>query len=69
MYQPKTGVACSCKPGRQRDNCPQCEGTGQCIDFAAIRKANKPAKEVCPDCQGKCDTILEGLKNALGLAV
>lgn len=36
-YQPKTGAACSCRPGVQRDNCPACEGTGQCIDFAAIR--------------------------------
>lgn len=36
-YQPKTGQACSGRPGVQRDNCPQCEGTGQRIDFAAIR--------------------------------
>lgn len=36
-YQPKTGAPCSCKPGIARDNCPQCEGTGQRIDFAAIR--------------------------------
>lgn len=36
-YQPKTGRACSCKPGIQRDNCPACEGTGMMIDFAAIR--------------------------------
>ena len=35
--QPKTGQPCSCRPGRERDNCPQCEGTGQRIDFAAIR--------------------------------
>ncbi len=39
-YQPKTGIPCSCKPGQQRDNCPQCEGTGQQIDFAAIRAKN-----------------------------
>ena len=38
-YQPKTGQPCSCRPGMQRDNCPQCEGTGQRIDFAAIRGA------------------------------
>ena len=25
------------KLGVQRDNCPACEGTGQIIDFAAIR--------------------------------
>lgn len=37
MYQPKTGAPCGCKRGQQRDNCPQCEGTGQRIDFAAIR--------------------------------
>src|SRR5208337_844790 len=40
-YQPKTGQPCTCKPGVQRDNCPQCEGTGQRIDFAAIRNQNK----------------------------
>ena len=37
MYQPKTGVVCTCKPGVYRDNCPQCEGTGMVIDFARIR--------------------------------
>jgi len=36
-YQPKTGEACGCRPGVARDNCPICEGTGQKIDFAAIR--------------------------------
>lgn len=36
-YQPKTGEPCHCKPGRERDNCPDCEGTGMRIDFAAIR--------------------------------
>lgn len=36
-YQPKTGQACSCKRGVERDNCPACEGTGWRIDFAAIR--------------------------------
>lgn len=40
MYQPKTGARCSCKRGAQRDNCPECEGTGWRIDFAAIR--NRP---------------------------
>jgi hypothetical protein len=39
-YQPKTGAPCGCKPGQQRDNCPSCEGTGQRIDFAAIRCRN-----------------------------
>lgn len=36
-YQPKTGVKCSCRAGRARDNCPACEGTGWHIDFRAIR--------------------------------
>ena len=37
MYQPKTGQPCHCKRGQHRDNCPDCEGTGQKIDFKAIR--------------------------------
>jgi hypothetical protein len=44
-YQPKTGQPCTCKPGVQRDNCPQCEGTGQRIDFAAIRNRNKSGSD------------------------
>lgn len=40
-YQPKTGRACHCKPGQMRDNCARCEGTGQIIDFAAIRNARR----------------------------
>ena len=24
---------CGCRPGVQRDNCPNCEGTGQAIDW------------------------------------
>jgi hypothetical protein len=36
-YQPKTGQRCHCRRGIERDNCPQCEGTGMVIDFAAIR--------------------------------
>ena len=39
-YQPKTGAPCACKPGRQRDNCSTCEGTGWVIDFAKIRGLN-----------------------------
>lgn len=42
QYQPKTDAKCSCKRGMERDNCPQCEGTGWRIDFAAIRNRNKP---------------------------
>lgn len=37
-YQPKTGAKCSCRRGIERDNCPQCEGTGWRIDFRAIRE-------------------------------
>lgn len=36
-YQPKTGERCGCRRGVQRDNCPRCEGTGEVVDFAAIR--------------------------------
>jgi hypothetical protein len=35
-YQPKTGAKCGCKRGVQRDNCPNCEGTGFVVDFRAI---------------------------------
>jgi hypothetical protein len=38
-YQPKTGARCGCRRGVQRDNCPNCEGTGWVINFAAIRFA------------------------------
>lgn len=47
-YQPKTGAKCHCKRGVERDNCPDCEGTGQRIDFKKIREATpktQPAKE------------------------
>lgn len=40
-YQPKTGAKCSCQPGKQRDNCSNCEGTGYVIDFKAVRKKNE----------------------------
>jgi hypothetical protein len=40
MYQPKTGEKCFCRRGVQRDNCVTCEGTGQRIDFAAIRQGH-----------------------------
>ena len=36
-YTPFTGASCGCRKGVQRDNCPNCEGTGKVIDFAAIR--------------------------------
>lgn len=35
-YQPNTGLPCSCKRGRERDNCPACKGTGWQINFRAI---------------------------------
>lgn len=34
-----TGAACHCRRGIERDNCPDCEGTGKRIDFRAIRAA------------------------------
>lgn len=47
-YQPKTGQRCTCKRGVERDNCAACEGTGLCIDFAAIRGRHKPARDLVP---------------------
>jgi hypothetical protein len=38
-YQPKTGQKCNCRKGIERDNCPQCEGTGMRIDFRAIYRS------------------------------
>ena len=38
-YQPKTGECCHCRRGVERDNCPDCEGTGMRIDFRRIRAA------------------------------
>jgi len=46
IYQPKTGEACHCKRGVERDNCSRCEGTGEVIDFAAIR-ARRRAENPC----------------------
>lgn len=40
-YTPLTGNACGCKRGVQRDNCPNCEGTGKEIDFRAIHAAKR----------------------------
>jgi len=53
MYQPKTGSACTCKRGVQRDNCPQCEGTGQVIDFRAIH-ARREAAQIKPGTRCEC---------------
>ncbi len=41
-YQPKTGEICHCKRGAQRNNCPECEGTGMQINFKAIRARAMP---------------------------
>jgi len=32
------GISCGCKKGIERDNCPNCEGTGKSIDFRAMRE-------------------------------
>jgi hypothetical protein len=36
-HPPRTGAKCFCKRGVQRDNCPECEGTGWKIDFVKLR--------------------------------
>jgi len=53
MYQPKTGQRCSCRKGIQRDNCPNCEGTGMVIDFAAIRARAQAKRLPGHECIGK----------------
>ena len=40
-FTPKTGATCSCRAGIERDNCPNCEGTGKVIDFRAIHAARE----------------------------
>lgn len=49
MFQPKTGQRCNCKPGKQRDNCVNCEGTGWIIDHRDVRekKLQNPPEPVC----------------------
>ncbi len=53
-YQPKTGAKCGCRRGVWRDNCPNCEGTGWVINFAAIQMRrtikSKPELYTCPNC-------------------
>jgi len=51
-YTPKTGVKCDCRKGQQRDNCPNCEGTGYVIDFRAIH-ARRKMEEIRNQC-GRC---------------
>lgn len=70
QYQPKTGEACSCRPGIERNNCPQCEGTGQRIDFKAIRAKTETesyqehAKRVLAKCGGSMSMVLSDTKAA-----
>ena len=62
-YQPKTGAPCTCRKGVQRDNCPECEGTGQRIDFAAVRargSASRPPEPVIMELPQSNGTILYG---------
>jgi hypothetical protein len=59
QYQPKTGKPCGCKRGVQRDNCPQCEGTGMRIDFAAIRERTASVMAKKAEHRGQIDSIVE----------
>jgi len=38
---PVTGAACGCRRGLERDNCPNCEGTGRAIDWRAFHAAKR----------------------------
>ena len=51
MDTPKTGHACTCKCGVQRDNCSNCEGTGRAIDWRAFHaaKPSTPAPTNAPE--------------------
>ena len=40
-YTPYTGAKCGCRKGLERDNCPNCEGSGYVIDFRAIHAAHE----------------------------
>lgn len=50
MYTPRTGQRCGCKRGKMRDNCPNCEGTGLQIDFAAIHARRRERAAAVPLC-------------------
>jgi hypothetical protein len=59
MYQPKTGEPCHCKKGIERDNCPDCEGTGWRIDFKAIRAKTTTKKfQITRTWDGNKDSII-----------
>lgn len=52
-YQPKTGAPCGCRRGVERDNCPNCEGTGRALNFSAIRNRRPLVPIFCnPDPRG-----------------
>jgi len=51
-YQPKTGAKCGCRRGVQRDNCPNCEGTGYVIDFRQIRN-RRPLVPIFLNCDAR----------------
>ena len=37
---PRLGL-CSCRPGIERDNCPNCEGSGLAIDWLTFHLRNR----------------------------
>lgn len=41
---PLTGAPCHCRRGVERDNCPDCEGTGRAIDWRAYHAAREREK-------------------------
>ena len=45
--------ACNCKPGRERDNCPNCEGTGRAIDFKTLRETPATPAAAAPTLAAK----------------
>jgi hypothetical protein len=60
-YQPKTGERCGCRRGIERDNCAACEGTGQRIDFKAIR-ARKLEPAAAPEPVDALELLRRGLE-------
>jgi len=45
---PLTGSACGCKRRIERDNCPNCEGTGKAIDWRKFHANKGPTPQVEP---------------------
>src|SRR6187549_3507606 len=63
-------ATCTCKRVIERDNCPQCEGTGHPIDFAAIRNRTAQPKAQAgkyrtSDGKAQIDWTLETKENGL----